>query len=448
MAEKARELAERHGWFLARQFENAANAEVHARTTAREILAAFDGRQPRRLRHRRRHRRHAERRRARAEGRAAGDARSIVAEPDNAPILASGIAQAVRADGSPAASHPMFRPHLMQGWTPDFISEADAARDRRRPHRPDRRRERRAGARGRPRPRPARGHLLRPLGRRHLRRGAHRRRDDAGRQRHPLHGARHRRALPLDAALRRHPRGDDRGRARDRRARPTATGSAARRSPRPGGRGPRADRRGARLAFEAAIGDPGPAGGAVRAGMVRILLGAAQLLPRASASPTARSISTRSSCSSGDLGGDLRAALLAPHRRADDPAGLRRRRRMSAAAPRPSTPIRTAASIACSNGTASPRQRETASTPPACCRNGCTRDDPSRASRVRSALHRQGPDGAGSGTRTVQSSHRSASQFLKPVKGISRYGVATCCNPYPSIAYLWWLLWWGEEFDS
>ena len=44
MAEKARELAAEHGWFLARQFENQANAEAHARTTAREILAAFEGR--------------------------------------------------------------------------------------------------------------------------------------------------------------------------------------------------------------------------------------------------------------------------------------------------------------------------------------------------------------------------------------------------------------------
>ena len=73
MVAKARELAEAHGWFLCRQFENEANADIHARTTA--------ARDPRRLRRaaarllgdRRRHRRHAQGRRAGAEGRAAGD---------------------------------------------------------------------------------------------------------------------------------------------------------------------------------------------------------------------------------------------------------------------------------------------------------------------------------------------------------------------------------------
>jgi cysteine synthase A len=45
----------------------------------------------------------------------------IVCEPDNSPLLGSGIPQARRSDGTPAESHPLFRPHLMQGWTPDFI---------------------------------------------------------------------------------------------------------------------------------------------------------------------------------------------------------------------------------------------------------------------------------------------------------------------------------------
>ncbi len=43
MLAKAIELAETHGYFLCRQFENEANAEVHSRTTAREILADFPG---------------------------------------------------------------------------------------------------------------------------------------------------------------------------------------------------------------------------------------------------------------------------------------------------------------------------------------------------------------------------------------------------------------------
>ena len=43
MVNKAIELAETHGWFLTRQFENEANADMHSRTTAVEILADFAG---------------------------------------------------------------------------------------------------------------------------------------------------------------------------------------------------------------------------------------------------------------------------------------------------------------------------------------------------------------------------------------------------------------------
>ena len=43
MVAKARELAERHGWFMTRQFENPANPDIHARTTAREIIEDFRG---------------------------------------------------------------------------------------------------------------------------------------------------------------------------------------------------------------------------------------------------------------------------------------------------------------------------------------------------------------------------------------------------------------------
>ena len=41
MVKKAEELAEQHGWFLARQFENPANPEFHANTTGPEILRDF-----------------------------------------------------------------------------------------------------------------------------------------------------------------------------------------------------------------------------------------------------------------------------------------------------------------------------------------------------------------------------------------------------------------------
>ena len=120
MLAKATELANEHGWFLARQFENEANANAHSTTTAPEILADFEGRRldywvtgfgtggtlkgvSRVLKKER------------------PETRIIVCEPDNVQILGSGIPQERLPDGAPADSHPLFRPHLMQGWSPDFI---------------------------------------------------------------------------------------------------------------------------------------------------------------------------------------------------------------------------------------------------------------------------------------------------------------------------------------
>ena len=120
MLAKATELAEKHGWFLVRQFENEANADAHSRTTAPEILEAFADRKldywvsgfgtggtlkgvSRVLREK------------------SPQTKIVVCEPDNSQILGSGIPQERLADGSPKESHPLFRPHLMQGWSPDFI---------------------------------------------------------------------------------------------------------------------------------------------------------------------------------------------------------------------------------------------------------------------------------------------------------------------------------------
>jgi cysteine synthase A len=121
MLNKARELAETHGWYLCRQFENEANAEVHTRTTAREILQDFAG-EPLHywvsgfgtggtLK-------------GVARGLKAADPaiRVVAVEPDNSPVMGSGVPQPRNPDGTPSASHPQFRPHLMQGWSPDFIS--------------------------------------------------------------------------------------------------------------------------------------------------------------------------------------------------------------------------------------------------------------------------------------------------------------------------------------
>ena len=44
MVRKAEELAKKHGWFLARQFENQANPAYHRQTTGPEILSDFAGR--------------------------------------------------------------------------------------------------------------------------------------------------------------------------------------------------------------------------------------------------------------------------------------------------------------------------------------------------------------------------------------------------------------------
>jgi cysteine synthase A len=120
MLAKAVELADEHGWFLVRQFENEANADAHSRTTAREIIDAFDGdgldywvtgfgtggtlKGVSRV--------------LKAES---PQTRVVVCEPDNSPVLGSGIPQERDADGTPTDSHPLFRPHLMQGWSPDFI---------------------------------------------------------------------------------------------------------------------------------------------------------------------------------------------------------------------------------------------------------------------------------------------------------------------------------------
>jgi len=48
--------------------------------------------------------------------------RIVVAEPENASLLGSGVAQQRCEDGTPSAGHPHFNPHPIQGWVPDFIS--------------------------------------------------------------------------------------------------------------------------------------------------------------------------------------------------------------------------------------------------------------------------------------------------------------------------------------
>ena len=120
MYNKAVELAREHGWFLARQFETEANADIHESTTAQEILGDFAGGRldyvvtgygtggtvsglARVLRRER------------------PDTKIILTEPANAALVSSGTPQERGEGNAPAASHPAFEPHPIQGWTPDFI---------------------------------------------------------------------------------------------------------------------------------------------------------------------------------------------------------------------------------------------------------------------------------------------------------------------------------------
>ena len=104
MVTKAKELAEKHGWFLARQFENPANPAYHRSTTAAEILSDFAGRRLDYF----------------VSGWGTGgtltgvgevlhlarpEVQVIAAEPENASLL----------------SGKAWSPHKVQGWTPDFV---------------------------------------------------------------------------------------------------------------------------------------------------------------------------------------------------------------------------------------------------------------------------------------------------------------------------------------
>jgi len=122
MVEKAKELADKNGWFLCRQFETDANWKFHYDTTGPEIcndLKACDSKLDYWV-----------------TGYGTGGTfhgagkyikehspttKIILAEPAMANLIGSGIKTDRNADGSPATSHPAFKGHPIQGWTPDFI---------------------------------------------------------------------------------------------------------------------------------------------------------------------------------------------------------------------------------------------------------------------------------------------------------------------------------------
>jgi cysteine synthase A len=104
MVKKAKELADKNGWFLARQFENEANPAYHRQTTGPEILLDFAGKRLDYF----------------VSGwgtggtitgagqvlkRARPDLKIVITEPAAARLVAGAE----------------FKPHKIQGWTPDFV---------------------------------------------------------------------------------------------------------------------------------------------------------------------------------------------------------------------------------------------------------------------------------------------------------------------------------------
>lgn len=106
MVRKAEELAEKHGWFLARQFENPANPEFHRQTTGPEILRDFAGR---RLDYW-------------VTGYGTGGTMTGVGEVLKVARPEVTIVATEPAGASLLAGNE-WNPHKIQGWTPDFIPD-------------------------------------------------------------------------------------------------------------------------------------------------------------------------------------------------------------------------------------------------------------------------------------------------------------------------------------
>ena len=104
MVRRAEELAKKHGWFLARQFENPANPAYHRQTTAAEILRDFAGR---RLDHF-------------VSGWGTGGTLTGVGEVLRVARPEVKITAAEPANASLLAGNE-WKPHKVQGWTPDFV---------------------------------------------------------------------------------------------------------------------------------------------------------------------------------------------------------------------------------------------------------------------------------------------------------------------------------------
>jgi cysteine synthase A len=120
MVKKMEELAAKNGWFMPRQFENEANADYHSKTTAQEILRDFKGQRLdywvtgfgtggtlKGV--------------ARVLAKERPETKIVVCEPAEAPMLATGAVQERKPDGTPAKPSASWKPHPVQGWSPDFV---------------------------------------------------------------------------------------------------------------------------------------------------------------------------------------------------------------------------------------------------------------------------------------------------------------------------------------
>jgi len=104
MVRKAKELADKNGWFLARQFENEANPAYHRNTTAAEILRDFAGKRLDYF----------------VTGWGTGGTLTGVGEVLK---VARPEVKVIACEPAGAAllSGKEWQPHKIQGWTPDFV---------------------------------------------------------------------------------------------------------------------------------------------------------------------------------------------------------------------------------------------------------------------------------------------------------------------------------------
>jgi cysteine synthase A len=104
MVTKAKELADRHGWFMPQQFENPANPAYHRSTTGPEILQDFADR------------------RLDVFVSGIGTGGTITGAGQMLKLARPGIQVVVtEPEGAAILSGKEWKPHMIQGWNPDFV---------------------------------------------------------------------------------------------------------------------------------------------------------------------------------------------------------------------------------------------------------------------------------------------------------------------------------------